>query len=79
MRKTTLWNKKGNEEQRNELFGALAVLINRAGGEVFISGNDLNALDGAIGIRAKYLPDGGLQVWIYDLVDDMKGLIDGYR
>jgi hypothetical protein len=78
-REATLWNRKGNESQRNELLAALAVLIDRDGGEVIIQNSELIALDGSVGIRARYLPCGGLQIWTYDLVEDMKGLIDGYR
>lgn len=68
----------GTKENRDTLIGALAALVRREG-QITIPLSELESMENRIGLRARFEPDGGITLWTYDVVDDMKGIADEHR
>lgn len=61
---------------RDQLLLALAAMVNIIGHEVTLTVSHLQAVNGK-GLRMCLEDDGGITVWTYDLLDDMKGIVAG--
>lgn len=69
-----LIDRKKRAGDDENLIMALAALVERTG-EVNITDAELEAINGKRGLRGRYEPDGSFTLWTYDLLDDIRRVI----
>ncbi len=72
---TLVWDRKSAPGDHENLILALAAMVNIIGHEVALGPQHLEAVNGKVGLRARYEPDGGITLWTYDLLEDVNNLV----